>query len=124
MGIVNTALSWFKNYLSGRSQVNINGTISDSLDLNISVIQGSILGPILFLCYINDFWLASRLFSVLFADDVTSLGKGKSLPELTAFVNQELQTIANWFHANKMAVNTAKTKLIVFRTRGRHGPHI
>jgi hypothetical protein len=72
------------------------------------------------LCYINDFWLASRLFSVLFEHNATSLGKGKSLPELTAFVNQELQKISNWFRANKMAVNTAKTKLIVFWTRGKN----
>ncbi len=121
MGIVGTSLSWFKNCLSGRSQnVDINGTLSDSLDLNISVIQGSILGPILFLCYINDFWLASRILSILFADDATSLAKGKSLPELTTFVNHGLQKIANWFRANKMAVNTVKTKFIVFRTRGKY----
>jgi hypothetical protein len=59
------------------------------------------------------------LFSALFADDTTCLGKGKNLSELTTFVNQELQKIANWFRSNKMAVNTAKTKFIVFRTRGK-----
>jgi methylaspartate ammonia-lyase len=59
MGIQGTAHSWFQNYLSGRSQkVDISGTFSEPLNLDISVIQGSILGPILFLCYINDFWLA------------------------------------------------------------------
>jgi hypothetical protein len=120
MGITNTALNWFKNYLSGRSQkVDINGVFSDPLDLDISVIQGSILGPILFLCYINDFWMATTLFSVLFADDTTGLGKGKNLGELTAYVNTELQKISNWFRANKMAVNAAKTKFIIFRTRGK-----
>jgi hypothetical protein len=56
MGIQGTALDWFKNYLSGRSQsVEINGILSDPLELDISVIQGSILGPILFLCYIKIF---------------------------------------------------------------------
>jgi hypothetical protein len=120
MGINDTALDWFSNYLSGRTQkVDIDGTFSDSKEINISVIQGSILGPILFLCYINDFWTATSLFSALFADDTTCLGKGKNLSELTAFVNQELQKIANWFRSNKMAVNTAKTKFIVFRTRGK-----
>jgi hypothetical protein len=120
MGIQNTALTWFKNYLSGCSQqVEINGAFSDPLNLDISVIQGSILGPILFLCYINDFWLATSLFLVLVADDTTGLGKGKNLNELTTYVNQELKKIYNWFRANKMAVNTAKTKFIVFRTRGK-----
>jgi hypothetical protein len=53
MGIRGIALKWFKNYLSGRSQyVDLNGVKSDALSLEISVIQGSILGPILFLCYI------------------------------------------------------------------------
>jgi hypothetical protein len=120
MGIQNTTLTWFENYLSGRSQqVEINGAFSDPLNLDISVIQGSILGPILFLCYINDLWLATSLFTVLFADDTTGLGKGKNLNELTTYVNQELKNISNWFRANKMAVNTAKTKFIVFRTRGK-----
>ena len=120
MGIQGTALEWFKNYLSGRSQkVEINGTLSDPLDIDISVIQGSILGPILFLCYINDFWSITSLFSVLFADDTTGLGKGKNLRDLTMYVNNELQKIANWFRANKMALNVAKTKFMVFRTRGK-----
>jgi hypothetical protein len=120
MGIQGTALEWFKNYLSGRSQkVEINGTLSEPLDIDISVIQGSILGPILFLCYINDFWTITSLFSVLFADDTTGLGKGKNLRDLTIYVNCELQKIANWFRANKMALNVAKTKFMVFRTRGK-----
>jgi hypothetical protein len=108
--------------LSGRSQyVDINGTKSDALSLEISVIQGSILGPILFLCYINDFYSATtlHLFSVLFAEDTTCLGNGKKLDELTSYVNCELKKIANWFRLNKMAVNTSKTKFIVFRTRGK-----
>jgi hypothetical protein len=120
MGIRGVAYNWFKNYLSGRSQfVDINGNKSDPLSLDISVIQGSTLGPILFLCYINDFFAASTLFSVLFADDATALGKGKILADLTNYINGELQKIANWFRVNKMAVNTAKTKFIVFRTRGK-----
>jgi hypothetical protein len=56
----------------------------------------------------NDFYTAT-LFSVLFADDTTALSKGKKFNELTAYVNGELNKIANWFHANKMAVNTSKT---------------
>ncbi len=56
MGIQGTTYNWFASYLSNRAQcVDINGMFSEFLALDISVIQGSTLGPILFLCYINDF---------------------------------------------------------------------
>ena len=120
MGIRDTAFDWFKTYLAGRKQkVEINGSLSSELPIDISVIQGSILGPILFLCYINDFYRATSLFSVLFADDTTCLAKDKNLNVLIKYVNTELQKVANWFLANKMAVNTTKTKFIVFRTHGK-----
>ncbi len=71
MGIRGASLIWFGNYIAGRSQfVDIDEEKSDALHIDISVIQGSILGPILFLCYINDFYAATSLFSVLFADDI------------------------------------------------------
>jgi len=120
MGIQGNALKWFASYLRDRSQcVDIGGTFSTFRDLAISVIQGSTLGPILFLCYINDFWSSTLLFSVLFADDTTGLARGKVLSDLTAYVNLELQKISLWYRANKMAVNTSKTKFIVFRTHGK-----
>ena len=99
--------------------MDIDGNLSEEQELNISVIQGSTLGPILFLCYINDFYNATTLFSVLFADDTTCLSKGKNLQELLRYVTDELQKIAVWFRSNKMAVNTSKTKFIVFRTHGK-----
>jgi hypothetical protein len=77
------------------------------------------LGPILFLCYINDFYSATTLFSVLFADDTTCLSKGTSLQELLTYVKEELQKIAVWFRSIKMAVNTSKSKFIVLRTHGK-----
>jgi hypothetical protein len=120
MGINGVAHKWFENYLQGRTQkVDINGNLSSEQDLDISVIQGSTLGPILFLCYINDFFSATSLFSVLFADDTTCLSMGKKLNDLLIYVSSELQKIAVWFRANKMAVNTSKTKFIVFRTQGK-----
>jgi hypothetical protein len=120
MGNKGTAYAWFQNYLAGHSQfVDISGEHLDALNIEISVIQGSILGPILFLCYINDFYCATSLFTALFANDTTGLGKGKNLNLLTAYVNAELQKISNWLRSNKMAINTVKTKYIVFRTRGK-----
>jgi hypothetical protein len=120
MGITGCAYRWFKSYLKNRSQcVDIGGNFSSFRELAISVLQGSTLGPILFLCYINDFWTATTLFSVLFADDTTCLAKGKILADLTKYVNEELQKIANWYRSNKMAVNTSKTKFMIFRTHGK-----
>jgi hypothetical protein len=88
MGINGIAHDWFTSYLQGHSQcVDINGHFSDFLDLDISVLQGSTLGPILFLCYIND------LFSVLFADDTTGLAKGANLQNVISFVYLELQLV-------------------------------
>ena len=120
MGIKDSAYQWFKSYLQGRSQcVDISNNFSDFSELDISVIQGSTLGPLLFLCYINDFWSATRLFSVLFADDTTCLAKDSNLNNLILYINDELRKIANWFRSNKMALNTSKTKYIIFRTHGK-----
>ncbi len=107
MGINGNALKWFKTYLSGRSQkVDIKGNLSEAMQLDISVVQGSILGPILFLCYMNDLYSATALFSDLFADDTTCLSKGKKLNELIEFVNIELQKIALWFRAMHPKLNS------------------
>ncbi len=59
------------------------------------------------------------MFSVLFADDTTSLAKGPGLKDLTKFVNNKLKKMANWFRANKISVNAAKTKFIVFKTQNK-----
>jgi Reverse transcriptase (RNA-dependent DNA polymerase) len=69
-GIRDTPLRWFSSYLAGRSQqVEIEGNLSHSCPINISILQGSILGPILFLIQINDLPRASNLKTMLFDDD-------------------------------------------------------
>ena len=118
LGVSGTALKWFKSYLSGRSQqVDIQGNFSSPKDINISVLQGSILGPILFLCYINDLPNATELMLFLFADDTSGLITGDNLPELIAKMNIEINKMANWFRANKMALNISKTKYIIFHKK-------
>jgi hypothetical protein len=120
MGIIRNAHNWFKSYLQGRAQcVDIGEVFSDFLDLDISVIQGSTLGPLLFLCYINDFWTCTSMYLALFADDTTGLAKGYVLQDVLSYVNVKLQKMANWFHANKMCMNASKTKYIIFRTHNK-----
>jgi Reverse transcriptase (RNA-dependent DNA polymerase) len=105
-GINGKAHDWFRSYLTNRKQqVDIDGHLSDQITINISVLQGSILGPILFLCYINDFPGSSALKTLLFADDTQGNATGKKLPELIDRVNAELKKWACWFRPNKMAVN-------------------
>ena len=66
-------MEWFKSYLCNRVQhVDIEGNVSSPKNIDISVLQGSILGPILFLCYINDLQNATELITFLLADDDTS----------------------------------------------------
>ena len=113
-GILGKSLDWFKSYLTGRRQVvAVNGYKSSPESIDMSVIQGSILGPILFLVYIDDLPSSSLLETFLFADDTQGLKAGKNLPELIDDVNAELKKWAQWFRSNKMAVNTNKTKFII-----------
>ena len=119
IGISGTPLKWFTSYLSIRTQfTEIRGCKSNELAIDISVLQGSILGPILFLCFINDLHLATWLLTLLFADDTAVIDSDTDLPTLINRVNCEIQKIANWFRTNKMSVNVSKTKYIIFRPRG------
>ena len=95
-------------------KVDINGNLSSAKPLDISVLQGSILGPILFLCYINDLYLCNSLFTTMFADDTACADSDACLDTLITRANTELKKIALWFRANKMAVNINKTKYIIF----------
>jgi hypothetical protein len=116
LGITGTALNWFTSYLSNRTQkVDINGCTSDSTNLDaLSVFQGTSLGPILFLCFINDLPNATDLFTVLFADDTTGLDSDSNLQNLLTRVSTELTKLADWFRSNRMAINVNKTKYIIF----------
>jgi hypothetical protein len=119
-GIKGVTHKWFASYLKDRQQkVDINGSYSSTKTFNISVIQGSILGPILFLIYINDLYSASELLKIMFADDTACLASNANLNELVKFVNQELKRVARWFRSNKIAVIVSKTKFIIFHTKGK-----
>ena len=120
LGITGTALEWFTSYLSNRTQkVVVNDTLSDSQELNMSVFQGTCLGPILFLCFINDLPNATDLLAILYADDTTGLDSDSELPTLIARIQTELTKLSHWFTANKMSLNVSKTKYIIFHVPGK-----
>ncbi len=83
------------------------------------MLQGSILGPILFLCFINDLFKSTDLLTLLFADDTCCLDSDENLDNLITKINLEINKIAVWFKANKMATNTNKTKYIIFRAKNK-----
>ncbi len=93
--------------------------LSDPKPINISVLQGSILGPILFLIMINDLPDSADFLTFLFADDTQGIINGKNLPELIDRANEGLRKWAEWFRANKLKVNTEKTKFIIFHPKGK-----
>lgn len=108
---------WFSSYLNERTQyVEINGEKSSLKEITHGVPQGSVLGPILFLLYINDLPNAIEIFSSLFADDTIFVNSNKDLKTLEESTNIQLERAKIWFQSNKLSLNISKTKYIVFRT--------
>ena len=111
---------WFKSYLSFRVQfVEYNNCHSDNKQITHGVPQGSILGPLLFILYINDFSNASDLlFSILFADDTSVFIEGTAYSSIIKDINTELEKVDKWLKSNKLSVNIKKTHYMMFhRTR-------
>ena len=118
-GIRGTALDWIKNYLYNRKQyVEYNEVCSDLNIINCGIPQGSILGPLLFILYINDISNSSNLLKfILFADDTNIFYSCRNLESLNTTLNIELEKVTQWLIANKLSINIKKTKYVIFRTR-------
>ena len=112
------ALQWFDNYLTGRTQtVCVNGTSSQPMDLNFGVPQGSVLGPLLFLIFINDLPNCVKQSKiVLYADDTALFFANKDVMTIERVLLEELNSLNNWFHENGVIVNCSKTNVMVFGT--------
>ena len=114
-GVHGTTLDWFRSYLYGRQQcVEINGVRSDNRTVKMGVPQGSILGPLLFLLYINDLPnCLSKSTPILFADDTTVVKTGTNIFDLFRDMNSELLNLEIWCKTNKLSLNAKKTKYII-----------
>ena len=85
------------------------------MDISVGVPQGSILGPLFFILYVNDLSAASSLFSyILFADDTNIFASGKNREEFLRGVNSELVGLSDWFAHNRLTLNYDKTEFINF----------
>jgi Reverse transcriptase (RNA-dependent DNA polymerase) len=118
-GIRGIALDLFKSYLTDRCQfVHSSGSSSDMQNITYGVPQGSILGPLLFILYINDIAHCSMILQpFLFADDTTLLNSDKDFDKLINVTNIELVKLSNWFRANKLSLNVNKTNYILFGSK-------
>ena len=110
-GVIN---KWFSSYLQGRTQTTqIGPNVSSGVGVTCGVPQGSVLGPLLFLLYINDIYISSdKLNFYLFADDTNILYANKSLKSLEQIVNQEFCKLYIWFKANKRTLNIKKKQIL------------
>ena len=119
LGFDDQTVNWFKNYLSERKQViDLEGTISTYEDMQLGVPQGSILGPILFLIYVNDINQAdTRVNFTKFADDTTILTSGHTHLEAVATMNESLERVHLWFQRNKLNLNPSKTRYMIFNSK-------
>ena len=126
-GLSSTPLKWFESYLHGRKQyVDFDGIHSNTAYKGTGVLQGSIIGPLLFIIYMNDIHMASQNFNViLYADDTNLISplcsfksslhiNKESIEHVSDQINTELSKIQEWLNINKLSLNVKKTKFMIF----------
>ena len=117
-GVRGVPLQWFDSYLSDHKQyVSANGSKSDELTITHGVPQGSVLGPLLFLLFINDLPSVSKVLTFyLFADDTNIYFESDDLVHMQKVLSRELHKVRKWLEANRSALNIDKTNFIIFHS--------
>ena len=125
LGIKGKELNWFKNYLSGRTQVNgVGGASSDPLHITSGVSQGSILGPLIFVIHMNDLPLCIKICNVLmYTDDTVLFCAGSNSKVIEDNLNQDLNTLGEWLQVYSLFLNTTKTEAMLFGTHSNLSKH-
>ena len=121
-GVQNDELRWFVSYLAGRKQFcRANGTDSQVNTVNIGVPQGSCLGPLLFLVYINDLpKVVENCTVAMYADDTGLYYRGASLAQLNEIINKDLESLEHWLKGIKLSLNVVKTVSMNILSRQKH----
>ena len=117
LGFSTSAINWFRSYLANRTfLVNVDESYSNPGDLNCGVPQGSILGPLLFLLYVNDMPQAVSCDLLLYADDSCLVFQANDVNEIEFKLNQDFNNLCDWFVDNKLSIHFGedKTKSIIF----------
>ena len=120
LGLSQDIIRWFQSYLSDRQQlVDVSGTVSSYSKITCGVPQGSILGPLLFLIYVNDMAGALDQKLLLYADDSAILVSDKDVTNIESLLQKELAVVSEWLIDNKLSLHLGKTESILFGSRPR-----
>ena len=117
-GFKDKSNDWFKNYLSDRKQIAcINGNLSEPLVMKTGVPQGSILGPLLFILYVNDLSVCLKKSVVnMYADDTIFYYAHRTPDEVSKVLQDDLHNVAQWLNANKLSLHLGKTNCMLITT--------